>query len=191
MTRFCIILFFLLACASARAEPEVSLATAFKEAQAAQLDFKDQKTIDLLRPALKHSFDDINDLKNLIDAHLLLALAFKNLGQTSDMDHHLTEASRLDPHYEPSELYFPPSLLLLLAKAQNNILEKGQFGALLIASKPTGAQIFVNGSFKGTAPLKLNQYPIGEHTITALVDNRSQSKKIILEPGLAKIALRP
>lgn len=191
MKRLWIILLFFLVCVRAQANPEVSLASAFKEAQAAQFNFQDKETIAILSKTLKHSYGDIKDLKYLIDSHLLLALAFKNLGEKADMNGHLAEAARLDPHYAPTELYFPPSLLRQFEKNQDEIFQKNQFGALLIDSKPTGAQIFVNGSFKGSAPLKLNQYPVGEHTITAIVDNRSQSKKIMLEPGLAKIRLNP
>lgn len=191
MTRLCIILFLLLVSALAQAEPEVSLATAFKEAQSAQFNFRDKETVSILSQALKHSYGDIKNLKYLIDSHLLLALALKSLGEKADMNQHLAEAARFDPHYEPTELYFPPSLVRQFEKAQDEIWQKSQFGTLMIDSKPAGAQIFVNGSFKGSAPLKLNQYPVGEHTITAIVGTGQESKKIVLKPGLAKIRLNP
>ena len=47
-----------------------------------------------------------------------------------------------------------------------NLVEKPRHGSLTVRSRPEGADVLLNGVYKGTTPLKLAKVPVGEYDVT-------------------------
>lgn len=185
-----LVLFFPLSTAFAK----TPLSQAIEKAQDQQFNFQQREAVNTLTTALA-DFDkttpDLENLSHLADVYLYLAFCEKNLGETEKMNRALDEAARLNPTLEPSDMLFPPSLVALFEAAKDRIWNEGRFAAVLLETKPDGARIFVNGAFKGVAPLRLDKYPAGVHYIYAVKDAKGIFKKINLKAGDAsKIKLR-
>lgn len=165
----------------------LSLGQAVKQAQEYQLHFQDSQAINLLHEALNRLDNEIPNLQSqssLINAYLMLASCYKNLGQTSQMNEALNEAARLSPNYIPSELYFSPSLVATFEKKADLLWNQDNFGSLMIDSTPQEALVYVNGTFKGKTPLSLDRHPPGNHHIFLIQGNKTAYQKITLKKGV-------
>lgn len=184
-----------LASTSVSSGKNTSLENSLKKAQDLQFNFNNKGAIKVLQQALG-SFDQKNptlkDLQKLADAHLFLAYCYKNIGNTSSMNKSLDEAARLNPSLIPDEMLFPPSLARQFERAKDRIWSRGKFSKIMIESSPSGAQIFVNGSYKGKAPLRLDRYPVGAHHVIAKLGKKEDYQKVILKGAPShKLVLKP
>ncbi len=59
---------------------------------------------------------------------------------------------------------FPPSMIELFEKVKSEVATMPT-GSMQIKSDPTGAEIFINGVYKGVTPLNVGKIPEGEHFI--------------------------
>lgn len=108
------------------------------------------------------------------------------------MNRTLDEAARLNPSLVASELLYPPSLISAFERAKDRIWSQGHFSKLEIKTEPPGARVFVNGMYKGNAPLRLEKHPTGWHHINALWGKKSAYKKVTLTEGrTSSLKLRP
>lgn len=176
------------------AHAKTPLIQALEKAQDEQFNFQEKQAVATLTAAL-NTFDktspDLESLSRLADTYLFLAFCEKNLGETEKMNRALNEAARLNPTLEPSDMLFPPSLIALFEAAKDRIWSEGHFATVFLETKPEGARIFVNGAFKGIAPLRLDKYPAGVHYIYAVKETKGAFKKINLKEGaLSKIRLK-
>lgn len=188
-------LFFLIFLASAiELQAKTLLSAALEKAQDEQLNFQEQKAVKTLTAALdsfKGSRPDLEDLAHLPDTYLFLAFCLKNMGETVKMNEALDEAARLNPSLTPSEMLFAPSLIARFEEAKDRIWGQKRFATLLMESNPSGARIFVNGAFKGMAPLRLDRHPDGIHHIYAVLDKKRAYKQVSLKAGeFSKIRLK-
>lgn len=165
----------------------LTLGQAVKQAQEYQLHFQDNQAINLLSETLTHLDDETPNLQSqssLVNAYLMLASCYKNLGQNSQMNEALNEAARLSPNYIPSELYFSPSLVATFEKKADLLWNQGNFGSLMIDSIPQEALVYVNGTFKGNTPLSLDKHPSGNHHIFLVQGGKVAYQKITLKKGV-------
>jgi len=51
-----------------------------------------------------------------------------------------------------------------------NLVEKPKFGDFVITSKPNGAEVLLNGQFKGATPLTLRMLPVGKYDVAVKKD---------------------
>lgn len=163
------------------------LGEALEKAHHLQLNL-DEKTAALVvtqaLEGMRHQTPSLKDLSLLGDAWLFLALCQKDEGLHEEMNKSLEEAARLNPTLTPKEMLYPPSLLKLFEQAKDRIWKTGVFSQLTIESDPAGSHVFVNGSFKGNTPLRLNRFPAGEHHVLVRDERgREDYRRIRLEGG--------
>ena len=61
---------------------------------------------------------------------------------------------------------------------------KAVIGSLSISSTPSGAEIYLDGDFKGTTPMTISDVPVGSHTIELTKEGyKNYSKDIIISAG--------
>lgn len=157
------------------------LVLALKEAGELQFNFQNKKAIAKLKGALEEfdrSIPSLPDLKKLADVYLFLAFCHKNEGNVLLMNQALDEAARFNPSLVPDEMIFPPSLVLLFEQAKDRIWAQGRFAQVMIDTSPTGADLFVNGAFKGKTPLRLDRYPIGEHHLYVKLNSEQSYQRV-------------
>lgn len=179
-------LFLLLSFFPLSSQADSSLAGALQQAADLQLNFEYDKAIDLLKESLErfeNSDPGLSDLQKLADVHLYLAYLYKNGGNQTAMKKELEEAARFNPSLVPNEMIFPPSLGVLLEEAKDRIWQEANFGEMMIDSQPSGADLFINGAYKGKTPLRLDRYPAGSHHLVVRKDRQSAYKKINLKTG--------
>ncbi len=58
-----------------------------------------------------------------------------------------------------------------------NLIEKPKFGALSIGSEPAGADVLLNGAFKGTTPLLLKRLEVGNYEVSLRKDGYESVKR--------------
>lgn len=121
------------------------------------------------------------DLQKLADAYLFLALCYKNDANIPPISGALDEAARMNPSLIPSEELFPPSIIAAFEAAKDRIWNRGKFTRIMITSRPVGAEVYINGTYKGTTPLRIDRYPEGKHHIFLKQGQKQAYKKIILQ----------
>ncbi len=166
--------------------PAKTLAAALEIAQEEQFNFNNKRAIEIIHQALDaidQSSPALVDLQKVADAQLFLAYCYKNEGQTDLMNRALNEAARFNPSLAPNEVLFPPSLIQSFETAKDHIWAQGHFGTLMIESTPTGAEVFINGTFKGKTPLRIDRYPVGIHHLYLQLGGTSAYKKIEIAEG--------
>lgn len=163
-----------------------TLAAALEIAQEEQFNFNNKRAIEIIHQALDaidQSSPSLADLQKMADAQLFLAYCYKNEGQTDLMNRALNEAARFNPSLAPNEVLFPPSLIQSFEIVKDHIWAQGHFGTLMIESTPAGAAVFINGTFKGKTPLRIDRYPVGIHHLYLQTGGTSAYKKIEIEEG--------
>lgn len=163
-----------------------SLKNAVETARRHQFNFRDREGARVLEEALAQTRGEVlspGDAEFLVEAHLLAASCFQNVGNREETNRYLSEAARLNPALEPSELNYPPSLIAAFEKVRRSIFEREKFSQIFIDSRPSGARIFVNGVYKGKSPLRLEQFSAGSHLLYATRDDSGATKKVSLSSG--------
>ena len=159
-----------------------------------QFNFSDEKAAQTLQNAiqtLKPEQMTLKDLSSLAQAHLLLASSYKNLGKMQEMNAAMIEAARLNPTLNLSQMQFSPSLIGYFEKAKDKVWKEGAMGQVTMNTLPEKGKIFINGFFKGVAPLRLEHYPTGNHYVTAVWGKENSTKKIRIGTGLTSLTFKP
>ena len=95
--------------------------------------------------------------RDLIDAHLYLGMTFAALEQKDKAKEEFKRVVYLDPKREIASKEFPPTALAIFAKARQEVLSN-EMGRLSLRSKPSGAQVYLNGKLSGETPLDMSLY---------------------------------
>lgn len=101
--------------------------------------------------------------RDLIDAHLYLGMTFAGLGQADKAKEEFKRVVYLDPKRELVSKEFPPSALQIFSKARQEVLAS-EMPRLEVASRPAGADVYVNGRLAGQTPLGVRLYS-GEYFV--------------------------
>jgi hypothetical protein len=165
----------------------------------AWLNFKESIVVDQLAPWLdtldKASSLNLKSLRDHGEARMVLAAALESQSQ-SRFASALKTLARLDPHYRPSETLFHGSLRDKFYEQKQAVLLNQSRINLEIASEPPAAALFVNGTFYGQSPLRLDALPEGDHHIHAQWDHsegyvrwspgqsKQASEKLVISPSV-------
>lgn len=130
---------------------------------------------------IKKAIADLKKNKNtlfdhgsyLLDAYLTLGIISKSMGNVGEARQAFREALRLDPNYKLDSRAFSPSLVNLFENVRNslNILPVGD---IRVESNPKVAEVYLNGIFRGVAPITIKDVPEGKNYIK-LSANKYQS----------------
>lgn len=98
----------------------------------------------------------------LVESHLLLGQTLLALDRPGEARDHLREAYRLDPTRRLDPRLFPPRTIGLWKKVEREALPDS---VLEVTSDPPGADLLVNGTFRGITPMRLTRFPAGRHLL--------------------------
>lgn len=119
----------------------------------------------------------------LTDAYLMLGNIHLGNNDPKRAQEAFHEAVRLDPDREITELQYPPKTVALFQKSRAEFLKKAKSAPLEIQSSPGKAEVILNGDPKGTTPLKLERWTVGEHfVILRSPGYKPQAMKLIVKP---------
>ncbi len=111
--------------------------------------------------------------KELIRANFFLALNSIGLGKKHEAELYFEELLLLDPDYRPDPELFAPQVMDIF----RNSLEKVT-GAVSVRTAEESVQVWIDGEYKGEAPLVLKHVLAGQRTLRAV---KSGMKDIVRE----------
>lgn len=117
----------------------------------------------------------------LVDAYLLLGDVHMGDKGAKDAKKVFKEAVRLDPDREITQKQFPPKTVQKYVEAKQDYLAKAKPAKLDVFTNPRGAEVYINGVHKGTAPIKVDRFTQGDHFILA--------KKAGFKPAAKKVSI--
>jgi tetratricopeptide (TPR) repeat protein len=100
----------------------------------------------------------------LIDARLGLAEVYARQGMEDEANESLTIAAVLNPEMVLDAAKYPPQFIRSFQKLRDRALA-GERGALYFDETARGATIAIGSKAVGTAPLRVNDLPVGQHLI--------------------------
>jgi tetratricopeptide (TPR) repeat protein len=120
----------------------------------------------------------------LQDALLTQGLIAKAAGQKKVAREAFLRAVRLDPFYKINRTNFPPSIVKLYERQQNELF-KGAMGSLTVETGPAAAEVYINGILQGVTPLTFEEIPAGTYALF-IKTNKYQplQKTITINDGL-------
>lgn len=101
--------------------------------------------------------------ESVVEAHLLLGLTQIAQGNEAEARKTFQEALRLDPDRVLPAEFFPPRSVKVFQEVKKGL--RFSTGLLKISAIPEGAEVFVNGVFKGLAPISIKKFPAGPHHV--------------------------
>lgn len=125
----------------------------------------------------------LTDPFQLTDAYLMLGNIHLGNNDPKRAQEAFHEAVRLDPEREITELQYPPKTVALFQKSRAEFLKKAKSASLEIQASPAKAEVILNGNPKGTTPLKLERWTVGEHFVILRAPGyKAQAVKLNVKP---------
>lgn len=103
-----------------------------------------------------------------------------------------SEALRLDPERSLDPRFFPPKVVKFFNRVQEQQEKSGS--EIRVEADPQGAEVWINGVFKGLTPLVLSDFPAGRHRLRVRANhfhdffkeiNLVKNKSVIFQTKLA------
>jgi len=128
---------------------------------------------------LSLAIDLLTDKDKLIDAYLHLALCHFALGERGKAKESLAGLLRLNPTQKLDPLYYPPDFVKLLKETKGVVL-----ASILVESNPSSAQVYLDGTLEGIAPLEITEIAGGEHRLKIVKQGyKVWEESLILKEG--------
>ena len=120
-----------------------------------------------------------------VQAYLLLGLSEFAQGREAKAREAFSEALRLDPHKKLDPAFFPPKVVRFFQKISRTAPLPS--GTLKIDSNPVGAEVWINGTLRGLAPLEIPHFPSGPHQVEVKANHyRSLVQTLQMAEGQTK-----
>ncbi len=116
--------------------------------------------------------------RDVVDALLYLGSARLALGQRKMARKAFLMALTLDPTSDVSSVTSMPEAMDLMQQVQARMQSLGT-GAVSISSVPSGALVYVDGSFRGSAPITIQELHAGKHVITLMMVGFRRETRIV------------
>ncbi|NMB76584.1 MAG: PEGA domain-containing protein [Myxococcales bacterium] len=100
--------------------------------------------------------------REYVDALLYLGAAYILSGDNERATESFRLVSMYDRRRSLDPKLFPPSIIELYSKVKDEV-GTAPVGTLLVRSNPPGAEVYLNGVYKGIAPVQLVKVPEGKH----------------------------
>jgi hypothetical protein len=111
----------------------------------------------------------LSDVEPLVEALTFQGAAYALLDRRKDAGETFMKALSLNPNLALASSRFPEPAPTLFAKAQDK-LKKRPTGSISVYSTPAGAAVWVDGLFRGSAPIALDGLPMGRHYVRVARD---------------------
>ncbi len=178
-------------------EQEGKIAALVEQSLRALLLRTPQRASDRLKAAQKllnkyPSAGDVRLYARFFKALSLVALARQKLVESRNA---MLKSEVLFPTQAEEEYVAYGSLARDLFRTVKSTYEGAPTGDLLIASKPKQAQLWVDGIYRGTTPLKVSDLPIGDHRLTVRAPGMTAERRFVTvnaaKPEKVKVTLKP
>ncbi len=126
---------------------------------------------------LTRNLDLLDNYDRLVDAKILLAVAYFRRGQQRAGTDVLQHVARLRPDQRLDRSKYPPVFTVEFNKAVGRALERPR-GALRVTSAPAGANVILNGRSMGTTPLLIDEIIPGEHHLVVRLGDKAWGKTV-------------
>ncbi len=83
-----------------------------------------------------------------------------------------------NPTIKLDQRYFAPSIVKKVRRTREKTAQQ-QTGMIQVHSVPAASDVYVNGVFKGTTPLQVSGYAIGEHAVVVKAANYQSSREVV------------
>ena len=126
-----------------------------------------EEAVKLLRQAardLDARVDEVLDRKTFIDIYIYWGASLVLSGKKKQGEKIFRKLLVLHPDSELDSMVFPPSLSATFSRIAGEVQRSGT-GGLRIDSSTPGAEVWVDGTFRGISPVVLERLAEGEHII--------------------------
>ncbi len=121
-------------------------------------------------------------IRELLDAHVLLAMVRDALGDVKGASSAFRAAAMLDVARELDPVNYPPQIINLYNAARAGVTKKA--AAKVIIQTSVGATVFVDGVDRGTAPIRQLGLVPGEHyVLVRAAGGAARFESILVGPG--------
>ncbi|HEX8706559.1 MAG TPA: PEGA domain-containing protein [Myxococcaceae bacterium] len=155
--------------ARAREQKAQEAASAFQEGQKAYDELDTQKALERFDAAAK-TYEDSDLTRHFADmsrARVMKIASYVANGDNKEAAQQMKDVLARNPRAEFSPNYFPPDQLALVEKTRKAVLAE-EDKTLEVSTGKVSAQIFLDGQFEGTSPLKLSDLSRADHYVTAI-----------------------
>lgn len=140
-----------------------------------QMDrLKFAKAIDPLEKVIKQFEEDIDlleDYDRLVDAHLMLSVAYLRRGKQRQGKKTLERLLTIRPELAVDPRDYPPMFLTHMNKAREKVLRRGT-GTLRVPGGSGPAEVYLNGRLMGRAPLLIENVVAGRNHVRVVGASR-------------------
>lgn len=128
------------------------------------------------------------DLPSLLEAWTMKAAAFATAGDNAAAKKDMEAVVSLNPRAEFSPTYFPPELIKF-AEAQRKQAANAK-GELLVRTEPSGARVWVDGTYRGVSPVTVAGLTAARHLVVASLGGHALAQ-VEAAPGETSLLLEP
>ncbi len=98
-----------------------------------------------------------------VEGYVVLGLTHFAQNKQKIAEEDFREALRLDPARTLDPRFFPPKVVKFFHQVQERQKKSGS--TIRVEADPQGSEVWVNGVFKGLAPLVVSNFPTGRHSV--------------------------
>ena len=157
----------------------------FVEARRALLNFDEvdaRRKLEQARATLCESPRILAERTLLADIHLLTGQIDIATGRAAEARREFALAAVIEPTRTLHPGLYPPEVVAAYQQAQSEPIALAP-GALVVEALPAEAQIYLDGDFRGPAPLVVPELAAGLHYVTAVVQGRAARTRVVEVTG--------
>ncbi len=165
---------------------------AARQAQARMDELDAEKAVKLATDALSayREADLSRSFDGLVRVWTLKAAAHAAAGDVSQARLDIEKILAIAPRATFPEQYMPPELLKF-ADSQRRLVSTAR-GELVVKSEPAGAQVYVDGTFRGAAPVSVKGLPGGRHVVVVMLGGYAMAQsEVALGEEVVTLAAAP
>ena len=126
---------------------------------------------------------------DLLDAYLLLALAQTGMGELDAARAAYREVVTLDHTRDLDPISYPPDVIDAYVAVRDEVMATGT-GTLRVQADGEEVEVLVDGRSVGTAPVAVNDLPVGVHHVYATADGGLRAyQRVVVETGATTVPL--
>lgn len=134
------------------------------------------------------STDLTRTLEELAKAWVMKAASFVANGENAAAKQEIEKIVAVHAKAQFSSAYFTPDALKQVEEARKSAAAAK--GELKVKTTPSGAEVYLDGEYRGVSPLTVKKLLPGEHLLTALAAGYSMAQQPV-GLGTAEVSLRP
>jgi hypothetical protein len=126
-------------------------------------------------------------LRELGTAWILKAASLVANGDNKAAEAEIDRLLAVDPSAQFSPNFFPPELMAYAERSRKTVMAAGE--TLEVRTTPAGAEVHIDGRFRGVSPLTVKGLVAGDHYVTAMAPGYALAQRKA-RPGVVELNLR-